>query len=127
MRAPSGLNAALVTAPSWPLSARSSSPLRGVPHPRRAVVGGGDDARPVGAERGAPDRAVVALELAQHGATAWRPTPARCRRHEAVTMRAPSGLNATLRDPAAVALELAPASSPLVASHTRAVSVAQRR
>ena len=64
MRAPSGLNAALQTESLVALEACDLLARGRVPHPRRLVIGGGDDARPVRAERGAPDKPSWPLRLA---------------------------------------------------------------
>ena len=91
MRVPSGLNAAELTASVCPSSTASGCPSR-VPQPRRAVRTGGDDARPVRAERRRVDPPVCPSSTASGcpSASHSRAVPSSL----AVTMRVPSGLNA---------------------------------
>ena len=76
MRVPSGLNAAdrpaLVAAQDDGLAAAI-----GAPDPRRLVVGGGDDARAVRAERGRGDRVLVAAQDDGLAAAVGAPHPRR--------------------------------------------------
>ncbi len=120
MRVPSGLNATLVTRPVVPLeSSRASRPR--IPHLRRPVETAGDDPRAVRAERHAQQHRIDVCPFsssrgvpvrASHTFAVWSPLP--------VTMRVPSGLNATLITPARVPLESSRAV-PVRASHTFAV------
>ena len=105
MRSPSGLNATLRTSSRVPLEGEDLLARRRVPHLRRPVLAAGDDALAVGAERHARTRtSVCPLRVrtswpvaASHTFTVSSPLP--------VTMRLPSGLNATLEHPAGVPLE----------------------
>ena len=94
-----------MTALVCPLRASELLAGRGVPHLRRLVPAAGDEAFAVGAERHAVHRAGVPLE--------GRGAPGPCSASHTfavlsslpVTMRLPSGLNATLLDRARVPLE----------------------
>ena len=68
-------------------------PVGRVPHSRRLVGAGGDDALAVGRERGAPDMVCVAFELGDSWPLAAFHTRA-VLSQLAVTMRWPSGENA---------------------------------
>ena len=119
MRVPSGLNATLIHLARVPLQFQQGRARPGVPQLRRPVPTAGDDARAVRAERHASHPARVPLSsswgvpvLASHTFAVRSPLP--------VTMRVPSGLNATLATPF-----VCPFSSnrgvPVLASHTFAV------
>ena len=105
MRRPSGLNATLPHPACVTLEGEEFLARPGVPHLHGLVLAAGDDASAVGAERHAPHPACVPLEgeefLARLGVPHlqpyWSSLP--------VTMRLPSGLNATLRTPPGVPLE----------------------
>ena len=98
MRLPSGLNAALDTAVLM-ASERLADRLagRGVPQPRRLVIGRGDDALAVGAERRAAHRSSWPLSGSPIGLPVAASHSRAVLSEDAVTMRLPSGLNAALR------------------------------
>ena len=67
MRCPSGENTAVKTPSLWPESTASCVAVADVPDPRGPVAGGGDDAPPIGRERGADDDAAMAGEYGKPG------------------------------------------------------------
>ena len=71
---------------------RMGTPLPSVPHPRGLVPGSGDNARSVRAKRCGADDILVPCEDDRHAFAIGAPDP-RSLVPEAVTMRAPSGLN----------------------------------
>ena len=78
MRLPSGLNAALTTIPSWPLSGSPIGCRLRRPRSAPSCLGRGDDALAVGAERGALAPVLVAPErLADRLAGRGVPDPRR--------------------------------------------------
>ena len=93
-----------------------ASPSR-VPHLRGPVSTAGHDPGPVRAERDALHEPIVPLQFEAEGARALRPTPSPSYPDCPVTIRMPSGLNATLQ-----AGSMWPLSSswvaPVRASHT---------
>ena len=119
MRVPSGLNCALVTAPSCPASVASDLAGGCVPHARGLVLRRRDDARAVRAELRAHHRFLMSGErrqrLARGGVPHARGLVVR-RRDDARAVRAELRAITASSCPASVASAL-----PVAASHTRAV------